>query len=228
MWPNSILTPCPQPSFCGGGATIVKPWTGARDNIRAKRKWGAGVNIRLSVLTLVFAAIAAPLKADTRDEVLAGVQRCGVIQDNRTWLDCMYGAQQPMRALLGLPPAPEFQQRLVPAVQPGPPSRAMPSVTPPVAKPLPRRKPGFFESLVGDAPPYAVSRVASYRYAKGGALVVTLENGQEWRQTDAEGGTVRWTKKPSAYLATITSGSFGSFTLNTNDSTRRYRVERVR
>lgn len=179
-------------------------------------------------MALVFAVIASPLKADTRDEVLAGVQRCGVIQDNRAWLDCMYGAQQPMRALLGLPPAPEFQQRLVPPVQPGAPLRATPSAAPRVAKPAPRRKPSFFESLVGDAPPYAVSRVASYRYVKGGALVVTLENGQEWRQTDAEGGTVRWTKEPSAYLATITSGSFGSFTMNTNDSTRRYRVERVR
>ncbi len=81
---------------------------------------------------------------------------------------------------------------------------------------------------MGDAPPYAVSRMASYRYLKGGAFVVTLENGQEWRQTDADGGTVLWTKKPSAYLAKITSGSFGSFTLSTDDSPRSYRVERIR
>ena len=140
----------------------------------------------------------------------------------------MYGAQQPMRARLGLPPAPEFQQRLVPATQLGASPRATLPATSPVAKPLPRKKPGFFESLVGDAPPYAVSRMASYRYLKGGAFVVTLENGQEWRQTDADGGTVLWTKKPSAYLAKITSGSFGNFTLSTDDSPRSYRVERIR
>lgn len=186
------------------------------------------MNIGVSVLTLTCAMVfsAPPLKADTRDEVLAGVQRCGVIQDDRNWLDCMYGAQQPMRARLGLPPAPEFQQRIVPAVQP--PARAMLPATPPVVKASPRRKPGFFESLAGNAPPYATSRMASYRYLKDGAFVVTLENGQEWRQTDANGGTVSWTKKPSAYLAKITSGSFGSFSLSTDDSPRSYKVERVR
>jgi hypothetical protein len=187
------------------------------------------MNIRISVLTLACATVltASPLKADTRDEVLAGVQRCGAIQDDRNWLDCMYGAQQPMRARLGLPPAPEFQQRLVPAVQPGAPARATLPATLAV-KPSPRRKPGFFESLAGNAPPYAVSRMTSYRYLKDGAFVVTLENGQEWRQSDANGGTVSWTKKPSAYLAKITSGSFGSFSLSTDDSPRSYKVERVR
>ena len=52
--------------------------------------------------------------ADTRDDVLSAISRCNVIHDNRVWMDCVYGAQQPMRALLGLPPAPEYQQRLVP------------------------------------------------------------------------------------------------------------------
>jgi hypothetical protein len=199
---------------------------GPRPAITAGEKKNGGASVNIRILTLACAAIlvAAPVKADTRDEVLAGVQRCGVIQDDRVWLDCMYGAQQPMRARLALPPAPEFQQRLVPAIQPGAPPRATPSA----AKILPRRKPGFFESLVGNAPAYAVSRMAAYRYLKGGAFVVTLENGQEWRQTDADGGTVRWTKKPSAYLAKITSGSFGSFALSTDDSPRSYRVERVR
>lgn len=187
------------------------------------------MNTGISVLTLACATVltTSALKADTRDEVLAGVQRCGVIQDDRNWLDCMYGAQQPMRARLGLPPAPDFQQRLVPAVQPAAPARATVPATLPV-KPPPRRKPGFFESLVGNAPPYAVSRMVSYRYLKDGAFVVTLENGQEWRQTDANGGTVSWTRKPSAYLAKITSGSFGSFSLSTDDSPRSYKVERVR
>lgn len=188
------------------------------------------MRIAISMLTLACAGafIAAPLQADTRDDVLAGVQRCGVIQDDRLWLDCVYGAQQPMRARLALPPAPEFQQRLVPAVQASAPLRATPPAAPPMATPVPRKKPGFFQSLTGNAPPYAVSRMASYRYLKGGAFVVTLENGQEWRQTDATGGTVLWTKKPSAYVAKITSGSFGSYTLHIDDSPRSYKVERVR
>src|SRR4051794_23096556 len=59
-------------------------------------------------------AVTGEVRADTRDEVLSGIARCSVIHDNRVWLDCVYGAQQPMRALLALPPAPEYQQRLVP------------------------------------------------------------------------------------------------------------------
>src|SRR5262249_2597632 len=36
----------------------------------------------------------------------------GAIGDDRQWLDCYYGAAQPIRALLGLPPAPDLQQKL--------------------------------------------------------------------------------------------------------------------
>jgi hypothetical protein len=172
----------------------------------------------------IFMAAMAPAMADTRDEVLSGIQRCGVIRDNRTWLECLYGADQPMRAQLGLPPAPEFQQRLVPPSQPG---MAAP-VARSVAAPAPRKKPGFFARVLGDAPPFASSRMASYRYEKNGAFVVTLENGQQWRQTDVVGGAVSWLKPPSKYLVTVTAGAFDSYSLRTDDNPRAYKVERVK
>lgn len=176
--------------------------------------------------------MAAPIaNADTRDDVVAGVQRCSVIHDNRVWLDCVYGAQQPMRAELGLPPAPEFQQRLVPPVQLGtamPMQLATAQPAPRAAsRPAPRKKPGFWSNLVGNAPPEAVSRMASYRYDKSGAFIVSLENGQEWRQTDVGGGTVNWLKPPSAYMVTISAGAFGSYNLRTDDNPRTFKVERA-
>src|SRR5436190_11346506 len=59
---------------------------------------------------------AAPAMAEpTRDAVMDAAQRCAGIPDNRVWLDCFYGSAQPMRAALGLSPAPESQTRLVPA-----------------------------------------------------------------------------------------------------------------
>src|SRR5271154_1492429 len=64
-------------------------------------------------------ALAAPALAAPRDDVLYGISRCGGIADDRTWLDCVYGAAQPMRAKLGLPPAPASQQALVPPPVPG-------------------------------------------------------------------------------------------------------------
>ena len=167
---------------------------------------------------------ASQSHAGTRDDVVAGVDRCGVIHDDRVWLDCVYGAQQPMRAQLGLPPAPEFQQRLVP-----PAGAMMPAATPrAAASPAPPRKAGFFSTLIGDAPPVAVARMTSYRYDKDGAFVVTLDNGQEWRQTDAVGGTVSWMKEPASYKVTISPGAFGSYNLHTDDSPRSFKVQRIK
>lgn len=170
---------------------------------------------------------ATPALADARSDVLAGIQRCGVIHDDRVWLDCVYGANQPMRAQLGLSPAPEFQQRLVPPVQLGVAPQQMSSSAPPTQA-VPGTKPGFMTRMLGMDPPLAVSRMTSYRFDGSGAFIVALQNGQEWRQTDVLGGKVSWTKKPSAYTVTITKGTFGSFGLRTDDNPRSYKVERLK
>ena len=187
-------------------------------------------------------AVMNDVQADTRDEVLSGIARCSVIHDNRVWLDCVYGAQQPMRALLNLPPAPEYQQRLVPpvglpaAVAPPP---ATASATPrpqtvfqaapqTASRPVRRGRAGFFGNLLGDNPPIAESRMASYRYERSGAFVVTLENGQQWRQDDVEGGTAGWTKPASEYRVTVTQGAFGAYSLSTDENMRSFRVVRVK
>jgi len=184
------------------------------------------VDIRKIIPVLLVAAAAPPAHADTRDDVVAGIARCGVMNDNRVWLDCVYGAVQPMRAQLGLQPAPEFQQRLVPpaqmAIAPTPPQH-----TGTARAPVPHKKPGFFNNLL-NAPPVAVSKMASYRYEKNGAFVVALENGQQWRQTEMAGGSAIWSKEPASYTVTITEGAFGSYSLRTSDNPRTYKVEPVK
>lgn len=175
---------------------------------------------------------AAGAEADTRDQVLSGIQRCGAIHDDRTWLDCLYGAEQPMRAHLGLQPAPEFQQRLVPS-GPAMPLSAMPAdTTPPprvATRPAPRKRAGIFATLLGEVPPVAVSRMASYRFEKDGAFVVTLANGQQWRQVDVDSGTpASWMRPPSTYTVTISQGAFGSYSLRTDDNPHVYKVVMVR
>src|ERR1700722_21005632 len=79
-----------------------------------KRIFVPGLTAGLGLLTL-----AAPTLAGPRDDVLYGISRCGGIANDRTWLDCVYGAAQPMPATLGLPPAPASQQALVPPPIPG-------------------------------------------------------------------------------------------------------------
>lgn len=62
---------------------------------------------------LLIAALAiAPAQARPRDDVLSGAFRCAVIADSRAWLDCYYGAAQPVRAALNLPPALPAQIKL--------------------------------------------------------------------------------------------------------------------
>jgi hypothetical protein len=169
-------------------------------------------------------AFAAPAYADTRDDVMAAMRRCSIIQDDRTWLDCTYGAQQMMRAKLGLPPAPEFQQRLVP-----PASTPLPSVAaaapqrfaPPA--PQPRRSSGFL-GLGGSSPPLAVSTLARVQYDNQGAFVVTLENGQVWRQANVGDGR-KAALRPGARVA-ITSGSLWTYNLKADGDPHYYKVER--
>ena len=69
-------------------------------------------------LVAVLAMLAPALlpqaaNADPRDDVVAGMMHCAVIADDRQWLECYYGAAQPMRARLGLPAAPQAQQQLL-------------------------------------------------------------------------------------------------------------------
>src|SRR3569833_1119609 len=58
-------------------------------------------------------ACAVPAAARPRDDVMSGAYRCAAIGDSRQWLDCYYGAAQPARAALGMPPAPPAQVALV-------------------------------------------------------------------------------------------------------------------
>jgi hypothetical protein len=186
-------------------------------------------NVKVVLIAACVCAGASQARADARSDVLAGIQRCGVIRDDRVWLDCVYGANQPMRAQLGLAPAAEFQQRLVPQVQFGAPQQQM-DLAPASTRPVPRanKKPGFFSTMLGIAPPVAVSRMAACRYDDHGAFVVTLENGQEWRQTDVQGNKVIWVKKPSAYMVTIANAAFGTYSLHTDENPQAYKVERLK
>ena len=83
---------------------------------------------RILFLALGLAALTLAGPGSAARRCAFGISRCGGIADDRTWLDCVYGAAQPMRAQLGLPPAPASQQELVPPPIPGlaaPPAQAM-------------------------------------------------------------------------------------------------------
>jgi len=211
-------TACPRHDLLIGG-----------EKIQFRR--GKVMNDRIFLAVLGCTLVAAPAMADTRQDVMAAMQRCSVMQDDRTWLECTYGAQQIMRAKLGLPPAPDYQQRLVPpAAPPGataasvsplstPATGARVSTAPPV-----HRRGGFLQILGGSAAPVAVSALASVQYDKQGAFVLTLENGQVWRQLDAEDAPVAHFHVGAKI--TVTPGAMWTYNLKTEGNTHSYKVER--
>jgi len=73
--------------------------------------WHDPMNKLLLVACLL--GLCAPAAARSRDDVMINVYRCAGHASTRVWLDCYYGAAQPQRAALGLPPAPPAQVALV-------------------------------------------------------------------------------------------------------------------
>ena len=64
------------------------------------------------VLTAGVVLVPICAHARARDDVMSGAFRCAGIGDSSQWLDCYYGAAQPVRAQIGLAPALSNQMRL--------------------------------------------------------------------------------------------------------------------
>jgi hypothetical protein len=180
--------------------------------------------------------LPVPVLADAREDVVNGMTRCAALADDRQWLDCYYGAAQPMRSQLGLPPAPASQLRLLqmpstPAAAPAPPvalpatvTRAATRTGPP---PMPKRS-GIFD-VFGGADVVNNVPIQSYEVTARG-FTVTLPDGQVWKQTDedASKSPVSWRDPASSMRVTITQGALHSFNLVMGDETQHHKVTRVR
>jgi hypothetical protein len=167
--------------------------------------------------------------ADAREDVVAGLTRCANLTDDRQWLDCYYGAAQPMRAWLGLSPAPQSQLKLLQtqpqtAAIPTTVSRATTRSGPP---PMPKHS-GLLDMFGGDDV-INNSPIKSYEVGNDG-FTITLPDGQVWQQTDVDAAKnpVRWRQPASSMRVTIRQGAMRSFNLVLNDENQHYKVKRIR
>jgi len=180
--------------------------------------------------------------ADPRTDMLGGISRCASLPDDRTFLDCVYGAAQPMRAKLGLPSAPAFQVQLVPPAPGGmmvaPPTASMPpaaayagSVPPPPSPPqssaATQKTSGLFGGLF-DNGSEETERMASYKFNPRGQFTLTLSNGQVWRQRSNDTAFATWGAKPSEYYVTVRAVGSGGYNLSVRGDDGIYQVEPVR
>ena len=156
----------------------------------------------LSALFVV--SLASPGRADPRGDTLAGISRCAGIPDDRTFLDCVYGAAQPMRARLGLPPAPANQIRLVPPPQ-GQQSLSQSALSPRAnalaATQPPAKASGWFGGLFGSSAP--ALHMASYVFDNHGKFTVTLSDGEVWKQAANDTNYANWGGPAAEYIVTL-------------------------
>jgi hypothetical protein len=171
--------------------------------------------VKFTFLSLLVLSIAVPLaaKAGPRDDSRAGIGRCDQIADDRQWLDCVYGAVQPMRARLGLSPAPEFQQRLVPggALRP-PPQRPM-AMAP--AAPVQKRADNWVH-------------LTAYSFDRHGMFTVTLPDGTVWQQQADDVNYAHWKDPASHYVVSVGEGMGSHGVLVLENDGNEYQVMRVR
>ncbi len=164
-------------------------------------------HILLGALGLV--ALTAPAMAGPREDVLYGISRCGGIAEDRSWLDCVYGAAQPMRAHLGLPPAPAAQQRLVPVGIPGMAAPAGPifqSPQPQQQQTYISPNAGWLERNFAPTPapkPGPVMALKSYEFDGAGYATITLANGEVWEQDNGDNTKLRLKNPPASYKGQI-------------------------
>jgi len=174
---------------------------------------------RILFVALALASLALPAMAGPRDDVLYGISRCGGIANDRTWLDCVYGAAQPMRATLGLPPAPASQQALVPPPVPGQAAPTAQAMAAPVMTPQQQKDyeeytklstvPRFILKMATptEEPTEPATTLKSYKFDAAGYFMVTLANGETWRQDSSDTLYAHWNKPAATYAAQILPAS---------------------
>ena len=144
-----------------------------------------------------------------RYQTTSEVLRCNGLGQDRQWLDCYYAAAQPIRAALGLSPAPQARPQL-------------PAAT--------ATKPSANQSVARETVPVGFpfsSRMASYSFNSYGSFTVELANGQTWRQLSGDTSAAHWTKPAPNYTVRISRGALRSFNLKVTGSSTEYKVERI-
>lgn len=174
---------------------------------------------------------SAPQAIEIRNTVLAAAFNCRSVEDERQWLNCYYAAAQPMRAELGLPPAPQSNSTSHPRETASSVSTAISNSMPSVGEGVGSAAGvGNDFGLIGDSGRLSsvTSRMASYEFDKEGIFTVTLSNGQIWGQIPGDTTNSHWKGPAQKYQVHISRGFLGSFNLQVRNLPGLYKVHRLR
>jgi len=153
-----------------------------------------------------------PASAPTGDlnpryQTTAGALQCSGVADERQWLNCYYAAAAPVRAQLGLPPAPQA-------------STPIPGGAPRLGSIQPARQAGPAGAL-----PAGWVQMSSYHFNRYGIFTIVLANGQQWQQLSGDTNLAHWKKPAESYQVRITHGALNSLNLKVKGEAAAYKVE---
>jgi hypothetical protein len=168
-----------------------------------------------------------PADLPVRDAVMDGVFRCNSLQ-GQAWLNCYYGAAQPMRAQLGLSPAPQSQTGL--AARAPLPGVNVAANNPSGPPPMPRKS-GFL-GIMGGGDDLLVRNlpITDYRIQDNGTFRVTLSDGEVWEQTteNAHVHSPHFKGAPTRHTVRVTSGIMDSYDMDFSGVDGFFKVHRLR
>jgi hypothetical protein len=206
------------------------------------------INLRLAAVTSfgLLTLLSGPALADPRDDVLEAMGHCASITDDKARLAC-YDAVAPRLkdalntppATLSHPPTKEEQESwfgfdlgdlfgTAPAQQTTPQqfgSDQIPRTSPPTtgggeAASAPPAAPPELDSIAAG--------VTDYSFTPFKKFIVFLDNGQVWRQMQADTGLAHFNRNPKDNQITIKRGLFGSYNMYINGSHETFKVTRVK
>lgn len=190
--------------------------------------------------------IPASAGAGPRDDLIAGMAKCGAIADNAARLGCYDALNPTVKAAQAEPPpvaappaatAPDGQSAWYdpfhvfgtsPKQQVRPEQFGAETLTAPPPPPPP---PGQSVAAAPPAAPEALDSitagVSDYSFNRYQKFLVVLDNGQIWQQLQSDGGIAHFAKSDQNKV-TISRGFLGSYVLVINDSALQFKVKRLK
>jgi hypothetical protein len=196
---------------------------------------------RILFAILCGAAIACQFgtaSASPRDDVLNGLQRCASVTEDKARLACYDALVRPVQEALAKPPEPQeashpptkeeqkswFGFNLSGLFDATPSQQTTPQQFGSERLPSTQQKIETAKEEVDSI----TAGVTDYAFTPFGKFIVFLDNGQVWRQLQGDSDHAQFRKNASDNKVTIERGLIGSYNLSVNDSTRVFKVERVK
>lgn len=184
---------------------------------------------------LVLATLALSAAPAIAEDLSATISTCAGVSDDRARLSCYDGLAARAKAAVQMPAA---KSALPPAAQPAPAPIA--TVTPPSA-PVPPSPPATKTDTFGaesirkpDTPEARAqevdeikAKVVAVDFSPTHRFTVTLDNGQIWRQIEADSGKARFLKGGGDSVE-ISRGMLGSYNLVIEGANMLFKVRRIR